>query len=727
MAVLLLAFMLALAPSLALAAGGDFVYAKQFGGSGNEYGKSVATDASGNVYTVGYFSGTVDFDPGAGTANLTSSGSDDVFISKIDSSGNHVWAKNIGSTSTDQAFSVATDSSGNVYVAGMFRNTVDFDPGAGTAYIASAGVNDIFVLKLDSSGNYVWAKRMGGTGADYAYSVIVDSDGSVYSAGYFNGTADFDPGAGTANLTSAGIIDAFVSKLDSSGNYVWAKSMGDTGFDQVYSLGLDAGHNIYATGYFSGTVDFDPGAGTASLTSAGGRDVFVSKLDSSGNYVWAKQMGGTTDDHGMSMALDPNGNVYTAGYFSGSDGDFDPGAGTAILASAGTYDAFVSKLDSSGNYVWAKSMGGVEDDFAYGIAVDPYGNAFVSGHFSNTADFDPGAGTANLTVSGLTFIGDIFVSKLDSSGGFVYAKQIGSVDAYDYGYAIDLDSSNNVYVTGVFNGLADFDPGAGTSNLTPVGGADAYLFKLEATPPDTTAPVTSFTSPSSGSTVSGASIVISVTASDDMAVSGVQFKVDGINTGSEDIVAPYSVTWDSTAVADGTHTAMAVARDPSGNYSTSTISFTVANTPPAPSTPPPAPGSQTAVSVPSMSYAELRTIFGDRAVRTSENTATNQSSTVSSRQELLALPQIISAASEGVRMPEILVIQKVLNSDPATRVSQSGPGSPGRETNLYGPATRAAVQRFQIRHGIVKSPRDLGYGVVGPKTRAKMNEILGGR
>ena len=190
-----------------------------------------------------------------------------------------------GGASSEYGYSIAVDSSGNVYTTGYFQGTVDFDPGTGTSNLTSAGSTDVFVSKLDSSGNFVWAKRLGGASSDYGYSIAVDSSGNVYTTGYFEGTADFDPGAGTSNLTSAGSGDVFVSKLDSSGALVWAKGFGGTSNDRGQSIAVDSSGNVYTTGYFAGTVDFDPGAGTSNLTSAGGDDVFVLKLTSSGEAL----------------------------------------------------------------------------------------------------------------------------------------------------------------------------------------------------------------------------------------------------------------------------------------------------------------------------------------------------------------------------------------------------------------------------------------------------------
>jgi hypothetical protein len=257
-----------------------FEWAKSFGGSSDDTGYSIAVDASGNVYTTGCYSGTVDFDPGAGTAYLTSAERTDVFVQKLDTSGNFLWAKSFGENFFDCGYSIAVDASGNVYTTGIFEGTVDFDPGAGTANLTSVEFTDVFVQKLDAYGNFLWARSFGGSSYDIGHSIKVDASGNVYTTGYFERTVDFDPGAGTANLTSAGSTDVFVQKLDTSGNFLWAKSFGDWFDDYGYSIAVDASGNVYTTGFFKLEVDFDPGAGTANLTSVGDADVFIQKLGS---------------------------------------------------------------------------------------------------------------------------------------------------------------------------------------------------------------------------------------------------------------------------------------------------------------------------------------------------------------------------------------------------------------------------------------------------------------
>jgi DNA primase len=283
---------------------GNFVWAKSFGSSSYDIGHSLAVDASGNLYTTGYFARTVDFDPGPGTANLTSVGGADAFVLKLDASGSFVWVKNFGGTGIGVGHSLAVDASGNVYTGGNFSGTADFDPGNGVASLTSEVGFDRFVSKLDASGNFVWVRTLTVNTGDSRWELTVDYLENVYAAGNLWGTKDFDPGNGTANLTSVGGADVFVSKLDASGNFVWAKSFGGIGADAVDSLTLDSSANIYIGGSFSGTVDFDPGNDVANLTSGGGADAFVSKLDASGSFLWAKSFGGTGSVSVQSLAAE---------------------------------------------------------------------------------------------------------------------------------------------------------------------------------------------------------------------------------------------------------------------------------------------------------------------------------------------------------------------------------------------------------------------------------------
>ena len=467
-------------------------WAMQIAGPSGNTGRSVAVDASGNVYTTGYFGGTVDFDPGAGVVNLTAANID-IFVSKVDASGNFVWAKQLGGPIGgfgNYGLSVAIDASGNVYTTGYFGGTVDFDPGPGVYNLSvsnfgvNPNINNAFISKLDAAGNFIWAKQINdgtSTSTIQGQSITVDGAANVYVTGFFRGTANF-PG-GVISLSEGTAKTIFVAKLDIDGNTLWARNMGGP-FDSFISIDIpdaiavDASGNVYTTGRFSGTADFDPGAAVFNLiASTFYYGVFISKLDASGNFVWAKQMpqGSTVATiESLAMKIDAAGNIYTTGKFEGTV-DFDPGAGIFnMVASNFFYDIFVSKLDAAGNFVWAKKMGGPVDDEAYGLTLDASGNVYTAGYFDNTADFDPGAATFNLTTSGND---DAFISKLDNNGNFVWAIKMGGPN-FDFAWSVAVDASQNVYATGDFAGVADFNPGAGVFNLTSAGSSDMYIVKL---------------------------------------------------------------------------------------------------------------------------------------------------------------------------------------------------------------------------------------------------------
>jgi gliding motility-associated-like protein len=388
-----------------------------------------------------------------------------------------VWAGNVGSTGIDMGASIAYDASGNVYVAGRFEGSADFDPGPGVFNLSTGANNEIFVLKLNSSGGFVWAKQFGSlNGDDQGYGIALDNAGNIHVTGYFGATGDFDPGPGTFNLTAGGTIDAFVLKLDNNGNFIWAKKMGGPGQDYANSIALDASGNVYTAGAFGDVVDFDPGAGTFTMTASSSNTAFISKLDASGNFVFAKSFGGSVNPSVVTaIAIDASQNVITTGFFN-STTDFNPGTATTNLTSNGDGDIFISKLDASGNFVWAKSAGAGEEDRGYAVTTDVSGNVLVTGAFALTVDFNPGTGTSNLTAPDDNE--DIFILKLDASGNFVWAKGMPG-DDYDQGHAIATDAAGNVFTAGFFGETIDFDPGSGTFNLTAEI-LDIFISKLDA-------------------------------------------------------------------------------------------------------------------------------------------------------------------------------------------------------------------------------------------------------
>lgn len=442
------------------------------GGGQNDRGKAICTDSFGNIYSTGIYLDTVDFDPGSGVANLTSKGGYDVFIQKLDASGNLTWVKSIGGMSGDEGNSIDVDNSGNVYVSGSFEGTVDFDPGINTYNLSSSGSYGAYVLKLDSLGNFCWAKSFGTASSAIVYSMKLDDFGNIYTTGYFVGTVDFDPDFSVYNVTSSGYMDSYIMKLDTSGNFHWANSIGGDFNDVGNSIYDDASGNIYITGNFKGTVDFDSGASTVNLSSNGQSDVFVQKIDSSGNLLWVKTFGGSLSDSGESIYVDSFNNVYVTGYFQDIV-DFDSGVGTMNESSNGQLDAFIQKIDSLGNLLWVKTMGGIEDDYGLSICTDEMGNVYTYGAYKNIVDFDPGMGELNLSSSGEL---DVFIQKLDAFGNLIWVKSIGG-GLNDFPEEIDVDNSGNFYVTGSFQNTVDFNPETGIYNITSNGSGDIFIQK----------------------------------------------------------------------------------------------------------------------------------------------------------------------------------------------------------------------------------------------------------
>jgi endonuclease V-like protein UPF0215 family len=251
--------------------------------------------------------------------------------SSSSSSSQTYFGVTFGSTSSDLGNGITIDSSGNSYITGYFNGAVDFGGGD----VTSAGSRDIFVLKLNSSGTFQWVKTYGGTANDIGYGITIDSSGNSYITGYFDGTVNF----GGGDVTSAGSRDIFVLKLNSSGTFQWVSTFGGTASDAGYGITIDSSGNSYITGYFNGTVNF----GGGDVTSAGGTDIFVLKLNSSGTFQWVSTFGGTSNDNGQGIAVDSSGNSYITGYIQGT---VDFGGGN--ITHAGSNDIFVLKLNSSG-------------------------------------------------------------------------------------------------------------------------------------------------------------------------------------------------------------------------------------------------------------------------------------------------------------------------------------------------------------------------------------------
>lgn len=321
------------------------------GGTGDDAGRAIAVDGSGNSYVSGFLGGS------------------DLLVAKYDSTGSQVWAKSVAGTGNDCTVisqgscltgqGIAVDGSGNSYVTGLFDGNPIFGFGeANQTQLISAGSRDIFVAKYNNTGTLVWAKSAGGAGSDLGLAIAVDASGNSYVTGV---------------ITNLG-NDVFLAKYDSAGTLVWATSAGGAGNDQGFGIAVDGSGNSYVSGVDSG-------------------EIFVAKFNSSGTPVWATNAGAGTGGFGIS--LDSSGNSYV----SGNRAD----------------DIFVAKFDSNGTLAWIKSAGGsaAVNEIGFGIGVDRYGNSYVTGRFQGTTTNPAifGSGEPNETQLISTAGNHVFIAK----------------------------------------------------------------------------------------------------------------------------------------------------------------------------------------------------------------------------------------------------------------------------------------------------------------------------
>ncbi|MCZ2223254.1 MAG: T9SS type A sorting domain-containing protein [Chitinophagales bacterium] len=279
-------------------------------------------------------------------------------------------------------------------------------------------------------------------------------------------------------MSTAGLhaTEGFVAKYTSSGSFVWVVKFGESA---AYDAGVrdfifDSNNNLYAVGYFSGTIDLAPGSSTSNFTSNGCGDIFLVKLDNNRNYVWGFNIGGSECDYSMSIGIDATNNVYLTGTISSQNIDFDPGAGVANLnsTSVGDNDAFIAKYNNNGLYIYAFTLGSSGADAAYHVLVQDAAFTVV-GSFSTTIDADPGLGVQNLTSSGLQ---DIFVIRYALDGTLLNAYQFGSSSSNDCAYGITENENHVITFVGTFGGTnVDFDPSSGQALLSSSDGYDAFF------------------------------------------------------------------------------------------------------------------------------------------------------------------------------------------------------------------------------------------------------------
>ena len=424
----------------------DWEWAKKGGGSGEDYAQSTATDNFGNIYITGYFiSPTIIF----GTTTLASNGDYDIYVAKYDTSGALVWVKSFGGTGLDRSTSIATDAMGNVFFTGWFTSpTILF----GTTVLANVGNYDVFLAKLDSNGNVLWAKCQGGTADDVAMGVATDATGNAYITGYFI-SPQITFGSTILHNSNAAdwVTDLFVAKYSPTGDVLWAATATGSYFDQGNAIAIDAINHVYVTGIFgSPTLSF----GTTVLTNTNNLyfDVFLVKYDSLGSLVWARSGGGTADDEAYAIAISkPNlgdgplhdsvCNIYVTGYSGSMTAQF----GGVTLPMLGEQDVLVAKYNQNGDVVWAKRAGGGPcNAWANAAVADALDNVYLCGPFYWPSI--PFGGTT-LTNKGYA---DIYLVEYNSIGNIVGAIMVGGAQN-DQANGLAKDNWGNLYMTGNYS------------------------------------------------------------------------------------------------------------------------------------------------------------------------------------------------------------------------------------------------------------------------------------
>ena len=428
-----------------------------FGGSGIETDiAGIAVDSSDNIYITGTSLGTNVYG-----ANVTSGTNDDIFVAKLNSSGEVQWVYTAGGTGRDRGRKIALDSSGNIYVVGYYRNVVDFGGGD----VTSNGNWDAFLLKLNNSGTFQWVITFGDTLNDLGRDVVVDSNDNVYMLGDYRGTVTF---AGIGGLTATQ-ADMFLLKVNSSGDSVWVYSATSiSGDESARAVAIDSSDNLYITGSFSGTMNFGDGN---NVTASFSHDLFIVKLNSDAQFQNIYLSSISTAQKAKGIAIDSSGNIYATGNFNGT---VNFGGG---LLNRSSQDIYLLKLDSNFTFQWVKTFSDTnqQSDPAMGtaIAIDEDGNVYSGGGIGDTIRI------GDLSLDGAN--NRAYILKHDSSGNLLWSKTFGggTADASDKMQDIAIDSNGFLITAGQIQGPASF-VSVGASEGQSIGGVtDDYSWVLK--------------------------------------------------------------------------------------------------------------------------------------------------------------------------------------------------------------------------------------------------------
>ncbi len=466
----------------------DFDFAKYMAGSSNEEPYSMVIDDQKNIILVGSYTGITDFDPRPfQDSPLISNGGDDIFIAKYDSTGQILWVQGIGASGLDRARDVAVDLNGNIVVVGEFNGTVNFDSAAVQPAISAVNWTDAFLAKYDPNGGLIFAMPLGGSDHDYGRAVQCDLQGNIYLTGdTYSSSIDLNPNGTPIVRQRSGQSGSgvFLAKYTPLGNHIWSGIFTDfnsakVASVEVFALDLDDSSNVYVTGHFNGDdIDFNFRNGSALRGTSGGRYGFLVKYDSSGVYDWVLDFG-FSNSHAIpyDLALTANQDILICGEFRGTV-PFDPFSpnGTLVNTSATKEDGFFASYDGdNGNFIYAKSIVGGDNDEVRSICQGPNSTVYILGESeSANLDLDPGPLNTSLANGGSN---DVFIAVYDSLGTFFRGFNMnGSGD--DVSRKIRPQGDARILITGrTGSDSLDFDPSQSTTPYQSEGAGDIFLVR----------------------------------------------------------------------------------------------------------------------------------------------------------------------------------------------------------------------------------------------------------
>lgn len=473
---------------------GQLVHAHSLtGNNGQGRANDITIANDGSIIVVGEFSGTIDFDLGSGVESRTAaSGIIEGFIARYDQTGDLDLVVATSSTSYTFINSINVDENLNMIVGGTFSGTTNFDPN-GSSTLVSGGTVDIFFARYDYDGNYVYRKGLRGSGSNefgYFGDITLDTAGNIYLTGNVLGTYDIDPSNGPSEefyITSpVGSDEMFFAKYNVVGQFQYAKKL--TG--NAESKGIDIGDNdqLFITGSFGGTVNFDGSGGVFNMISNGGQDVFVARYTSvNGNISSAMSFGGSGVDGGEAITVNnTTGKIKVVGTFKNTV-DFDPSGAASNLTAGGSFsNGFLGQYASIGQFQQVGQLGqygssipnGNYDHYVNAITMDNNENLIIAGAFSGDVDFDPGQGLAELSGN---IYSEVFVAKYDKDGSYKWAFKLDGDGELMELFDVETDNAGNIYIIGTFNANSlDLDPSSGQSVITNTSSKGVFLAKYNA-------------------------------------------------------------------------------------------------------------------------------------------------------------------------------------------------------------------------------------------------------